>query len=71
MALMVGAPPPGTSTTAGSRYLVEGLVRDDREGVGGHGLDPLGHHHRPVLVVEALQDREVQRPTMSSSVIPG
>jgi hypothetical protein len=36
-------------------HVAEGLVGDDGEGcVGGHGLDPLGHYHRPVLVVEAL-----------------
>jgi hypothetical protein len=34
-------------------HVTEGLIGGDGERtVGGHGLEPLGHHHRPVLIAE-------------------
>jgi hypothetical protein len=59
MALMVGAPPPGTITTSGSGTSpkVRSAVTVSGPSVGV-GLDPLGHHHRPVLVVELPQAGE-------------
>jgi hypothetical protein len=40
-------------------HLVEGVVGGNGErSVGGHGLDALGHHHWPVLVVELPQAGE-------------
>jgi hypothetical protein len=44
--------------------VAEGAVGDHGErAVGGHGLEPLGHYHWPVLVVELPQAGEdLQRP---------
>jgi hypothetical protein len=40
-------------------HLVEGMIGGDGErAVGGHGLKPLGYHHRPELVVELPQRGE-------------
>ena len=52
-------------TAAGDDYdlwvghLVEGVVGDHlKRAVGGHGLDALGHHHWPILIVELPQAGE-------------
>jgi hypothetical protein len=34
------------------------LGGDGERSVGGHGLEPLGHHHWPVLVAEPSQAGE-------------
>ena len=43
--------------------VAEGLIGGDGErSVGGHGLDPFGHDHRPVLVAEPTQTgKDLQR----------